>query len=99
MSLIAFYGSLSQVCATDAQRLRVSSFKSFFDTITYCLVYALVPIVLDGLNIHIDQFALILIPLMATMLIPLFMIKEGERFEKKLLKKDMTLHHLQKKNV
>ena len=86
MSLIAFYGSLSQVCATDAQRLRVSSFKSFFDTITYCLVYALVPIVLDGLNIHIDKFALILIPLMATMLIPLFMIKEGERFEKKAIK-------------
>lgn len=85
MNLIAYYGSLSTVCATDNQRLRVSSFKSFFDTISYCLVYALVPLVLEGLNLHIDKFVLILLPLMCTMLIPLFMIKEGERFEKKAL--------------
>ena len=86
MSLISFYGSLSQVCATDNQRLRVSSFKSFFDTITYCLVYALVPLLLDVLKIHIDKFALLSLPLMATMLIPLFMIKEGDKFEEKAIK-------------
>ena len=86
MSLISFYGSLSQVCATDNQRLRVSSFKSFFDTITYCLVYALVPLLLDVLKIHIDKFALMSLPLMATMLIPLFMIKEGDKFEEKAIK-------------
>ena len=85
MSLIAYYGSLSTVCSTDNQRLRVSSFKSFFDTISYCLVYALVPLVLEGLNMHIDKFAMLLVPLMVTMLIPVFMIKEGERFEKKAL--------------
>jgi Na+/melibiose symporter-like transporter len=85
MSLIAYYGSLSTVCSTDNQRLRVSSFKSFFDTISYCLVYALVPLVLEGLNMHIDKFAMLLVPLMITMLIPVFMIKEGERFEKKAL--------------
>lgn len=86
MSLISFYGSLSQVCTTDNQRLRVSSFKSFFDTITYCLVYALVPLLLDVLKIHVDKFALISLPLMATMLIPLFMIKEGDKFEEKAIK-------------
>ena len=86
MSLIAFYGSLSTVCATDNQRLRVSSFKSFFDTITYCLVYALVPLLLDAFKMHIDKFAMILLPLMATMLIPLFMIKEGDKFEAKAIK-------------
>ncbi len=86
MSLISFYGSLSQVCVTDNQRLRVSSFKSFFDTITYCLVYALVPLLLDVLKIHIDKFALLSLPLMATMLIPLFMIKEGDKFEEKAIK-------------
>ena len=85
MSLIAYYGSLSTVCSTDNQRLRVSSFKSFFDTISYCLVYALVPLVLEGLNMHIDKFAMLLVPLMVTMLIPVFMIKEGDRFEKKAL--------------
>lgn len=86
MSLIAYYGSLSTVCYNDNQRLRVSSFKSFFDTISYCLVYALIPLLLDVFKIHIDKFVFIMLPLMATMLIPLFMIKEGEKFEQKMIK-------------
>ena len=86
MCLIAFYGSLSTVCATDNQRLRVSSFKSFFDTISYCLVYALVPLMLEAFQIHIDKFVLLLLPLMLTMIIPLFMIKEGDKFEAKAIK-------------
>ena len=51
MNLIAFYGSLSTVCADEKQRLRVSSFKSFFDTICYVLTYALVPVILKGFNV------------------------------------------------
>ena len=86
MSLIAYYGSLSTVCYDEKQRLRVSSYKSFFDTISYCLAYALIPVILDGFNIHIDKFILYLLPLMLTMLIPLFMIKEGDKFEEKALK-------------
>ena len=85
MNLIAFYGSLSTVCADEKQRLRVSSFKSFFDTICYVLTYALVPVLLKSFNIHIDKFVFILSPLMLTMVIPLFMIKEGEKWEKKMI--------------
>ena len=85
MNLIAFYGSLSTVCADEKQRLRVSSFKSFFDTICYVLTYALVPVLLKSFNIHIDKFVFILSPIMLTMLIPLFMIKEGEKWEKKMI--------------
>ena len=85
MSLIAYYGSLSQVCYDDDQRIRVSSFKSFFDTISYCLVYALVPLMLDILQIHIDKLVFTLCPLMITMIIPLFMIKEGDKFEQKAI--------------
>ena len=85
MGLIAYYGSLSNVCDTDSQRLRVASFKSFFDTITYCLVYALVPLLLGALNVHIDKLALMLVPLMATLLIPVFMIKEGKKYEEKMI--------------
>ena len=85
MNLIAFYGSLSTVCADEKQRLRVSSFKSFFDTICYVLTYALVPVVLKGFNISIDTLVFILSPLMLTMVIPLFMIKEGEKWEKKMI--------------
>lgn len=80
MCLIAFYGSLSSVCTDEPQRLRVSGYKSFFDTITYCLVYALVPVILSGFGIHIHTLVFILLPVMLTMLIPLFLIKEGEKY-------------------
>ena len=85
MNLIAFYGSLSTVCADEKQRLRVSSFKSFFDTISYVIVYALVPLILGLAGLHIDKLVFILSPLMITMIIPLFMIKEGDKWEKKAL--------------
>ena len=94
MVLISFYGSLSTVCYDDSQRLRVSSFKSFFDTITYCLVYALVPVVLGAFQIHIDTLAFILLPLMVTATIPLFVIKEGEKFEKKAIEEGYDIKPL-----
>ena len=80
MCLISFYGSLSTTCSDEPQRLRVSGYKSFFDTISYCLVYALVPLLLDVFNVHIDKFVFICLPLMLTITIPLFLIKEGEKY-------------------
>ncbi|MBQ7879671.1 MAG: MFS transporter [Clostridia bacterium] len=80
MCMIAFYGSLSTVCDSENQRLRVSGFKSFFDTISYCIVYALVPVILSGFQLYIDQFAFCVLPLMLTITIPLFMIKEGKKY-------------------
>lgn len=79
MCLLAFYGSLSTMCKDEAQRVRVSSFKAFFDTVGYSLVYALVPVFL-GKGINIRTVALCGIPLMLTMLIPLLMIKEGAKY-------------------
>ncbi|MDE6411904.1 MAG: MFS transporter [Clostridia bacterium] len=80
MCLITFYGSLSTTCCDEAQRTRVSGLKSFFDTISYCIVYALVPVILEGLHIHIDTFVFCALPIMLTMLIPLFLIKEGAKY-------------------
>ena len=80
MCLIAFYGSFSAVCIDEPQRLRVSGYKAFFDTISYCLVYALVPVILSGAQLHIDKLVFLCIPLMFTMIIPLFLIKEGEKY-------------------
>lgn len=80
LSLISFYGSLSTTCTDEPQRVRVSGYKSFFDTISYCLVYALVPLVLDSFHLHIDRFVFLALPLMFTMAIPLFLIKEGEKY-------------------
>ncbi|MCQ2748113.1 MAG: hypothetical protein MJ223_02550 [Mycoplasmoidaceae bacterium] len=80
MNLIAFYGSLSTVCVSEQQKSRISSYKSFFDVITY----ALVPIICKSIweadpNFHIDKFVWYSLPLMLTMIIPLFMIKEGTK--------------------
>jgi Na+/melibiose symporter-like transporter len=80
MCLIAFYGSLSTACTDEPQRLRVSGYKSFFDTISYCIVYALVPLLLDLMKMHVNIFVFFCTPLMLTMLIPLFLIKEGEKY-------------------
>ncbi|MBQ8850029.1 MAG: MFS transporter [Clostridia bacterium] len=80
MCLISFYGSLSTTCSDEPQRLRVSGYKSFFDTISYCLVYALVPLLLQVFKINIDKFVFICLPLMLTITIPLFLIKEGEKY-------------------
>ena len=80
MCLISFYGSIATVCTNEAQRMRVSGFKAFFDTISYCIAYALVPVILQASKVHIDKFVMICLPLMLTMAIPLFMIKEGEKY-------------------
>ena len=87
MNLICFYGSIGEVSYDDAQRLRVSSYKSFFDTIYYVLVYALVPVFLQsfkGTDLSIENLVFCLLPVMCTCLIPVFLIKEGDRNEAKL---------------
>lgn len=80
MCMLAFYGSLSSVCHDEAQRTRVSNFKSFFDTIGYCIIYALFPVFL-GMGFNIRDLVFKCMPLMLTMLIPLFLIKEGVKYE------------------
>lgn len=85
MCLIAYYGSLSTVCVDEKQKTRVSSYKSFFDTISYALVYALVPVILSSANLRIDRFVFYCMPIMLTMIIPLFMIKEGVKWEAKAI--------------
>lgn len=79
MSLITFYGSLSTVCRDEAQRQRVGAFKSFFETIGYCVAYALVPLFLNS-GINIRNLVIYATPLMLTMLVPLFILKEGEKY-------------------
>lgn len=79
MSLITFYGSLSSVCCDDAQRQRVSAYKSFFDTIGYCVAYALIPVFI-GSGINIRKIVFFALPAMFTMIIPLFIIKEGDKY-------------------
>ena len=91
LCMISYYGSFTTVCAGDRDKSKLSTYKSFFDTISYCVSYALVPLLLSAFNVHIDKFVLYLSPLFLTMLIPLFLIKEGEKYgypEKEGLKEE-----------
>lgn len=79
LSQITFFGSSSSVCTDEAQRIRVGNYKSFFDTIGYCIVYALLPIFISK-GVNIRTVALMFSPLLLTLLIPVFMIREGEKY-------------------
>lgn len=79
LSVVTFHGSLSSVCKDEEQRMRVGSYKSFWETIGYCITYALIPVFI-GKGINIRTLVMCTSPLLLTMLIPLFIIKEGEKY-------------------
>ena len=78
--MLNYYSSLTVICTTSRQRFTVAAFKTFFDVITYALSYALVPAILSLANLRIHLFALYCLPLMLTMFIPFFVIKEGAKY-------------------
>lgn len=80
MSIITFYGSIASISTGENQRTRITAFKSFFDTISYCIVYALVPLILKVSGMHINKLVMFMLPLFITILIPVFLIKEGEKY-------------------
>ncbi len=74
MCLVTYYGTFSEITMDTDSRIRLSNFKTFFDTVSYALGYAVIPLMVSFMNIQ--TIALIFSPLMLTMLIPLFVIKE-----------------------
>ncbi len=78
LTLIAFYGSLSSVCTDHAQRKRISFFKSFFDTVAYALVYAVLNLIISP-NFNILSLLMCLSPLMLTILIPVFLFRKADK--------------------
>jgi Na+/melibiose symporter-like transporter len=75
MTLLNYYATFTSVTSDTRQRAKLSSFKAFYDTISYSLVYALIPLIV-GFGLHIRDIALYSLPLVLTMLIPLFAVKE-----------------------
>lgn len=81
LCLVSYYGSFSVIVEEEKERLKLSHFKAFFDTVQYCVAYALFPslllTLLGGKDVGAISVALLkLSPLMLTMLIPLFILKE-----------------------
>ena len=75
LCLVTYYGTFSEVTANIRDRSYLSYWKSFFDTIQYSIAYALIPLIV-GFDINIQWIAIGSLPLMFTMLIPLFLLKE-----------------------
>ena len=83
LCLVSYYGSFSTVVEGEKDRMKLSHFKAFFDTVQYCFAYALFPALLLTLlggreAGGISSALLKLAPLMLTMLIPVFMLKGEE---------------------
>ncbi len=75
LTFVTYYGTYSEVTENAEDRIKLSNWKAFFDTIQYSIGYAVIPIFI-GLEINIQIIALATSPLMLTMLISLFMLKE-----------------------
>ena len=74
LTMVTYYATFSEIVDNDKDRVLISNFKSVFDVVYFVLGYALIPLMIGSVNIRIIAF--IFLPLVSTMLIALFMIKE-----------------------
>jgi len=84
LTMVTYYGTYSEVTKSQEDRVYLSNWKAFFDTIQYALGYALIPLLVGGFNIRMIGLGATVLTL--TMVIALVMIKE-----KSTLPKDVAL--------
>lgn len=90
LTMLTYYATFSEVCKNQSDSLFLSNVKSVFDVIYFSLGFALLPVFISlGVNIRI--IALIFLPLSLTMLIPLFMLKEGGEYSEEAEVRTLTL--------
>lgn len=75
LTMLTYYATFSEVCANESDALFLSNSKSICDVVYFSLSFALVPVFIS-LDVNIRLVALIFLPLVLSMLIPLFMLKE-----------------------
>ena len=83
LTMLTYYATFSEVCEDESAALFLSNSKSICDVVYFSLSFALVPVFVS-LGVNIRMVALIFLPLVLTMLIPFFMLKEnGNRASEK----------------
>lgn len=83
LTMLTYYATFSEVCKDESDALFLSNTKSIFDVVYFSLSFALVPLFVTlGINIRI--IALIFLPLVLTMLIPFFLLKEDQNVEREI---------------
>lgn len=80
LTMLTYYATFREVCATEKDVMFLSNVKSIFDVVYFSLGFALIPVFI-GMKFNIRIIALIFLPLALTMLIPFFMLKENENDE------------------
>ena len=80
LTMLTYYATFREVCATEKDVMFLSNVKSIFDVVYFSLGFALIPVFI-GMKFNIRIIALIFLPLSLTMLIPFFMLKENNNNE------------------
>ena len=77
LTMLTYYATFSEICKNESDALFLSNSKSICDVVYFSLSFALVPVFVS-LGINIRLIALFFLPLVLTMLIPFFMLKEND---------------------
>ncbi|NLF27046.1 MAG: hypothetical protein GX592_04035 [Clostridiales bacterium] len=75
LCLVSYYGCYAHIVSDGRDRAKLAGWKAFFDTVNYSVAYALLPMFVS-MGFSIKQIVLGCMPLMLTMLIPQFLVKE-----------------------
>ena len=74
LTMVTYYATFTEIVDTHEERNYISNVKSVCDIVYFILGYVVVRMLLNGMNIR--TVAMIVLPIVFTMLIPLFLIKE-----------------------
>ena len=83
LTMGTYYATFSEVTDNEKDRVRLSNYKTVFDIVYFLLGYGLIPMMISA-SLNIRTIGYIFLPLALTMLIPVFMIKEGSTLKKDL---------------
>lgn len=77
LTMLTYYATFSEVCNSEKELTFLSNTKSVFDVVYMSLVYALFPVFVNVLGFNVRNVAVMFFPLVLTMLIPFFLLKEN----------------------
>ncbi|MBO4572589.1 MAG: MFS transporter [Clostridia bacterium] len=74
LTMVTYYATFSEIVDNESDRLFLSNVKSVCDIVYFIFGYALLPILVNG-HMNIRVVALLFLPLVLTMMIPMFLIR------------------------
>lgn len=84
LTMLTYYATFSEVCSNEKELTFLSNTKSVFDVVYMSLVYALFPVFVNVLGFNVRNVAVMFFPLVFTMLIPFFLLKENYKEQQEI---------------